>query len=319
MTAILNVLDKSGVGPLASLFALAGYKDPVIAASVDSVGTKLRLAILAGKYRGVGIDIVNHCVNDVLTSGARPLFFLDYIGSSKLSDTAKLELIEGMVEACSEAGCVLIGGETADMPDIYAAGDFDLVGFLIGACERGQVIDASRVAAGDVLIGLPSDGLHTNGYTLVRRIFRIGVGGTAAADRRILDRHYGELGETLVEALLRPHRSYLADIVPMLLGVKAMAHITGGGIAGNLARVIREGLSARVDTTSWETPPLFQFIARQGRVDAAEMFRVFNMGIGMIVVVSPEKADELLGALPGAVRVGSVEAGEPRVRLDPEP
>ncbi|MPZ24013.1 MAG: phosphoribosylformylglycinamidine cyclo-ligase [Dehalococcoidia bacterium] len=299
----------AGVGPFASLFSLAGYGDPVVAASVDSVGTKLRLAIICERYAGVGHDIVNHCVNDVLTSGARPLFFLDYIGSSDLSDGAKLELIEGMVEACREAGCALVGGETADMPDIYAPGDFDLVGFMVGACERPAVLDASSVEAGDVLLALPSNGLHTNGYSLVRRIFAIGTGGDASEDRRRLEATDPDLGETLADALLRPHRSYLHEIEPLLPRLKAMAHITGGGIEGNLARVIPAGRSAVVTKGTWPPLAVFDRIAAVGGIEEDEMYRVFNMGLGMILVAAAGQAESIMRELPEALPVGHVEDG----------
>lgn len=312
-----NIL--AGIGPFASLFRLAGYRDPVVAASVDSVGTKLRLAIITERYRGVGFDIVNHCVNDVLTSGARPIFFLDYIGSSELPEAAKYELVEGMVEACAAAGCVLIGGETADMPDIYAAGDFDLVGFMIGAAERSEVIDPRAVSAGDVLVGLPAEGLHTNGYTLVRRVFDIGSGGDILKDREVLERYYDELRETLGDALLRPHASYLAQVEAARPALKAIAHITGGGIAGNLGRVIPEGLQARVECGSWASPRIFHLIAEVGEIASDEMYRVFNMGLGMVFVVAAGDVAHVRTEIPEAIVVGQVRRGEPRVVLDEAP
>jgi phosphoribosylformylglycinamidine cyclo-ligase len=305
----------AGVGPFASLFQLAGYRDPVVAASIDSVGTKLRLAIILDRYDTVGVDIVNHCVNDVLTSGARPLFFLDYIGSSELADQHKLELVEGMAKACEEAGCVLIGGETADMPGIYSAGDFDLVGVLIGACERDQVLGRDLVSEGDVLIGLPSNGLHTNGYSLVRRVFEIGLQGNAEADRELLNQTHEELGETLGEALLKPHRSYLAEIDHVLGDLKAIAHVTGGGIEGNLGRIIPEGLTGAVRAGSWPVPPIFDLISRQG-IDRDEMYRVFNMGLGLILVVDPGRADEVLGRVSDATVVGEVRHGDSKTILE---
>jgi phosphoribosylformylglycinamidine cyclo-ligase len=306
----------AGVGPFASLFRLAGYRDPVIAASIDSVGTKLKLAVIMGRFEGIGVDIVNHCVNDVLTSGATPLFFLDYIGSSELSDETKLELIEGMTEACRAADCVLIGGETADMPGIYSPGDFDLVGVLVGACERDRVLGREKVAAGDVLIGLPSNGLHTNGYSLVRRAFEIGLEGNPASDREVLERSYEELGETLGDALLRPHRSYLDEVEPLLGDINAIAHITGGGIEGNLARVMPDGLSGVVRVGEWKVPPLFELIGRGG-IESDEMYRVFNMGLGMILLVPADKADVVLGHIEDAVVVGEVRQGEEKTRLEP--
>jgi phosphoribosylformylglycinamidine cyclo-ligase len=308
-----NVL--AGVGPFASLFSLAGYRDPVIGASVDSVGTKLRLAVLLERYEGVGIDIVNHCVNDVLTSGAQPLFFLDYIGSSELGESAKLELIRGMTRACDDANCVLIGGETADMPDIYAPGDFDLVGILIGACERSDLLDPSSIGEGDVLLGLPSNGLHTNGYSLVRRVFNVGCGGPVHDEQRRLQQVYTELGESLGEALLRPHRSYLAELKPVLNRLKALAHITGGGIAGNVARIVPKGLSGVIAKGSWPVLPVFDLIARTGKISNEEMYRVFNMGLGMVLVAAPRDAEALSRDLPEALRIGQVVSGQIRVEL----
>ncbi|HET9476481.1 MAG TPA: phosphoribosylformylglycinamidine cyclo-ligase, partial [Dehalococcoidia bacterium] len=204
------------VGPFAGLFRLGQYRDPVLVASTDSVGTKVKLAALAGRYEGTGHDLVNHCVNDTLTSGAHPLFFLDYIGNSGLTDNAKAALVKGCVDACAAVGAALLGGETADMPGTYREGDFDLVGFVLGVVERDAVIDGSAIREGDVLIGLPSDGLHTNGYSLVRRIFQIGLDEDASAERSRLDHHYPELGETLADALLRPHRCYYNDLKPLL-------------------------------------------------------------------------------------------------------
>jgi phosphoribosylformylglycinamidine cyclo-ligase len=305
----------AGVGPFASLFHLAGYRDPVIAASVDSVGTKLRLAIIMSRFEGIGADIVNHCVNDVLTSGAAPLFFLDYIGSSDLSDQAKLEIVAGVAKACGDSGCVLIGGETADMPDIYSAGDFDLVGVLVGACERDEVLGPHRVRDGDLLIGIPSNGLHTNGYSLVRRAFGVGLDGDAAAGRRALERHYDELGETLADALLRPHRSYLSEVQSLVKDLHAIAHITGGGIEGNLERVIPDGLSAAVRVGAWPSPPIFQLIESTG-IDHEEMYRVFNMGLGIVLVIPPEKADDALRQVTDAVIVGEVRRGEQKTSLE---
>ena len=267
------------------------------------------------RFDRIGVDIVNHCVNDVLTSGAAPLFFLDYIGSSELGDATKLELIAGMTDACRVAGCVLIGGETADMPGIYSAGDFDLVGVLVGACERDRVVGREKVAAGDVLIGLPSNGLHTNGYSLVRRAFEIGLDGNPASDRRVLERSYEELGETLGEALLRPHRSYLGEVEPLLGDLNAIAHITGGGIEGNLARVVPDGLTGVVRIGAWKVPPLFDLIGR-GSIDDDEMYRVFNMGLGMILLVPAEKADRVLGHIEDAVVVGEIRKGETKTLLE---
>ena len=232
------------VGPFAGLFKLGSYREPVLVASTDSVGTKVKLAGLLGRYDSVGHDLVNHCVNDILTSGAEPLFFLDYIGNCGLSDDAKADLVRGCVEACRAAGCSLLGGETADMPGTYQDGDFDLVGFIVGVVERDAIIDGSAIREGDVLLGLPSSGLHTNGYSLVRKLFRIGIDEDADAERARLNANYPGLEGTLGEALLVPHRCYLGDLRPVLGSLHGIAHITGGGIPGNVPRVLPAGLGA---------------------------------------------------------------------------
>jgi phosphoribosylformylglycinamidine cyclo-ligase len=298
------------IGPFAGLFALGGgYRDPVLVASTDSVGTKVKLAALAGRYDTVGHDLVNHCVNDILTSGALPLFFLDYIGNTGLTDDAKADLVRGCVEACREAGCALLGGETADMPGTYRDGDFDLVGFVVGVVERDSVIDGSAISAGDVLLALPSDGLHTNGYSLVRRIFRIGIDEDPAAERGRFDKNYPGLEGTLGDALLKPHRSYLAGLRPVLPRLHGIAHITGGGIPGNLPRILPDGLGAAIDRAAWHVPAIFRIIQEAGGIDEEEMFRVFNMGLGVIVAVSRDDADAVLAALPEATAVGEVIEG----------
>jgi len=304
-----------GVGPFAALFKLATYKDPVLAASTDGVGTKLRIAILMERYGTVGQDLVNHCVNDALTSGAHPLFFLDYIGSSQLPDETKLALIAGMAAACEAHGCALIGGETADMPDIYAPGDFDLVGFIVGAVEREHVIDGSKIAEGDALLALPSNGLHTNGYSLARRVFGIGLGDDADADRAALAEIRPPLEESLGEALLVTHPSYYHALKPALTRLHGIAHITGGGIVDNVPRVLPQGLAARFDTGTWPVPPIFELIQREGSVSGEDMYHTFNMGLGIVVAVASEEAGAIAAELPGAMRVGSVvrQEGERRV------
>jgi phosphoribosylformylglycinamidine cyclo-ligase len=295
-----------GVGPFAGLFRLAGFRDPVLAASTDGVGTKLRIAALMGRYDSVGQDLVNHCVNDILTSGARPLFFLDYIGSSDIPDERKLELIAGMTEACAAHECAFIGGETADMPDIYAPGDFDLVGFIVGAVEREQVIDGSKIAEGDVLLALPSSGLHTNGYSLVRRVFDIGAGGDAAADREKLMRVYPPLEEPLGDALLAVHRSYLRTLAPLLPRLHGIAHITGGGIIDNVPRTLPDGLAAQIDAGAWRVPPLFSLIRQHGALKDEEMYRTFNMGLGIVIVVAQDEAEAMARELPESMTIGRV-------------
>jgi phosphoribosylformylglycinamidine cyclo-ligase len=255
----------AGVGPFAGLYALPG--GGCLAASADGVGTKIKVAIAAGRHRGIGVDIVNHCVNDIATSGARPLFFLDYFATGKLDPDVFAQLVDGMASACREAGCALLGGETAEMPGMYALGDYDLAGFIVGMVESGAQREPVRV--GDVLLGLPSSGLHTNGYSLARKVFE------------------GErLDDAVTDMLLEPHRSYLADLGAITW--KAAAHITGGGILGNLPRCLPEGLGARLDTKAWEVPPIFELIRKRGRVADDEMWGTFNMGLGMIVVLDPK-------------------------------
>jgi phosphoribosylformylglycinamidine cyclo-ligase len=303
------------VGPFGGLFRLGSYRDPVLVASTDSVGTKMKLAVIQGRYEGLGHDLVNHCVNDVLTTGAEPLFFLDYIGGSGVTDEAKLALVAGVAAACREAGCALLGGETADMPGLYADGDFDLVGFVVGVVERDAVIDGSRIREGDVLLGLPSDGLHTNGYSLVRRLFDIGVGGDPDEERERLNRTYPPMLHrvTLGEALLAPHRCYYDELKPVLPLLKGIAHITGGGIPGNVPRVLPKGLGARIDKAVWEPQPIFRLIQERGSIAEEEMYRTFNMGIGIVLAVAPADADAVLSQLSsasGGLAVGEVVRGQ---------
>lgn len=306
------------IGPFAGLFALASkYRDPVLVASTDSVGTKVKLAALLGRYEGVGHDLVNHCVNDILTAGAEPLFFLDYIGNCGLSDDAKVELVRGVAGACRDAGCALLGGETADMPGTYAEGDFDLVGSIVGVVKRDGVIDGSRIEKGDLLLGLPSSGLHTNGYSLVRKIFNAGLGGDPDEERAVLNANYPGLEGTLGGALLEPHRSYLDDLRPLLhpspsalSRVRGIAHITGGGIPGNLPRILPAGLGARVNRASWRVPAIFRLIQERGGIDEEEMYRTFNMGLGLVLAVAAEDADAVLAHLSDAWVCGEVISGE---------
>jgi phosphoribosylaminoimidazole synthetase len=281
-------------------------KSPMLAASTDSVGTKVLIARMAGRYDTVGQDLVNHCVNDILTSGARPLFFLDYLACNGLALEQKKDIISGLALACAENGTVLIGGETADLPDVYAPGVFDIAGTIVGIVESGSPIDGSTIESGDVLIGLPSNGLHTNGYSLVRSLFELDSDVNSDGENQVkLATFYEELGGTLVEELLKAHRSYLPDVRPVLKHCKGIAHITGGGSAENIERVLPEGCGAIVDCTTWESPPIFQMIQGRG-VRTDEMYRVFNMGLGMVLVVAPDDADGILGAIDGAWRVGGV-------------
>jgi len=308
----------AGVGPFGGLFQLGAYRAPVLVSSTDSVGTKVRIAALLGRYDTIGVDLVNQNVNDIITAGAEPLFFLDYIASSTLTPDDKLALVEGVASACKEAGCALIGGETADMPDLYAAGDFDIVGFVVGAVERDAIIDGSTIRAGDVLLGLPSNGLHTNGFSLVRRAFGVGLGrpsdtGRTAQERARLERTYPELGRTLGEELLRTHRSYVREVFVVRDKVKGIAHITGGGLIENVPRMLPStgsgqgpGLGARIDRSAWEVPPIFRLIAREGNVAEDELWRTFNMGIGLVLAVDPAHVAAVRSALPEAIAVGEV-------------
>ena len=285
--------------------------DTLLVASTDSVGTKLKVAQAAGTYASIGVDIVNHCVNDILPTGAEPMFFLDYIGIAALNERVVTELVGGVAEACGEAGCALIGGETAELPGLYQGGDFDLVGFVVGSVRRDDFIGGPRAEDGDVLLGIPSSGLHTNGYSLVRDVFDV--------DRRPegLDEWVPALGAKLGDALLEPHRSYLPALRPVLGMIRGMAHITGGGIPGNLPRVLPKGLGAELSLESWEVPALFRLIQERGGVEENEMFRVFNMGVGMIVVSAPDAASEVMSRVPEAWELGRVveRPEEPRVEL----
>jgi phosphoribosylformylglycinamidine cyclo-ligase len=309
----------AGVGPFAGMFRLGAYRDPVLVSSTDSVGTKVKIAALLGRYDTIGIDLVNQSVNDVLTVGAEPLFFLDYIGASSLGEDEKVAIVEGVASACREAGCALIGGETATMPDVYAPGDFDLVGFVVGVVERDAIIDGSSIREGDVLLALPSSGLHTNGYSLVRRVFSAGVGGDPIEERARLEREYEELGSTLGEALLVPHRSYVPEMRRVIAKEKGMAHITGGGaLIENVPRMLPEGLAARLDRAAWDVPALFRLIQREGGIAEDEMYRTFNMGIGLVFAVDASDAAAVRAELPDAIVVGEVikQIGEERTILE---
>ena len=297
------------MGFFGGLFEFKGYQQPVLVSSVDGVGTKLKLALALGKHDTVGIDIVNHCVNDILTCGAEPLFFLDYIAASKLQPEQVGDVAKGLALACREVGCALIGGETAEMPGLYTGEDYDLVGFIIGVVEKTRIIQGKKIAAGDIIMGLPSSGLHTNGYSLVRKIF----GETKSA----LNTPYPELGRTLGEVLMEPHRSYYNQLKPLLPLIKGLAHITGGGLIGNVPRVLPDGLTARFDSQAWSVPPIFNLIQERGNVDRDEMYQVFNMGIGMVVICSPDNVDHFTRALPEARVIGDViKQKEARVIID---
>jgi phosphoribosylformylglycinamidine cyclo-ligase len=302
----------SGVGPFGGLFALGNkYRDPVLVASTDSVGTKVKIAALAGRYEGLGHDVVNQSVNDALTTGAEPLFFLDYIANSDLTPDQKVELVAGIAAACEAAGCALLGGETADMPDIYRPGDFDLAGFVVSVVERDAIVDGSSIVPGDLLFGLPSNGLHTNGYSLARPALGIAMDPSRAAeDRERLLRFEPDLGESLADALLKPHTLYVPMVKPALPLIKGMSHNTGGGLEENLPRMLPNGLGARIEKAAWPVPPIFPFIQRAGGIEEEEMYRVFNMGLGFVFAVAPDAAGRAQSLVPRALRVGEVVTGE---------
>jgi phosphoribosylformylglycinamidine cyclo-ligase len=310
----------SDLGSFGGLFHLGarGYRDPVLVSSADGVGTKLRVAFMTGVHGTIGVDLVNHCVNDILVQGAQPLFFFDYLATGRLNPDVAVQIVDGLARACRENGCALLGGETAEMPGFYADGEYDVAGFIVGAVERDRLIDGRTIAAGDVLIGIPSSGLHTNGYSLARSIVfdTLGLG--------VRD-HVADLGTTVGEALLAPHRSYLPVVRPLLESglIKGMAHITGGGITDNLPRILPAGVEAVIRQGSWEVPPVFQWLERAGGVPRQDMLRTFNMGIGLILVVAASNAGLVLSELAAAGEtrartVGSVApaGGEPRVRYE---
>ena len=305
----------SDIGSFGGLFRLDRdrYEEPVLVSSADGVGTKLKVAFMTGRHGTVGADLVNHCVNDILVQGAEPLFFLDYLATGRLDPVVAAEVVGGIAGACRENGCALLGGETAEMPGFYADGEYDIAGFIVGIVERSRVIDGRSIVPGDVLIGLPSAGLHTNGYSLARQVLFETTGWTA-------DTVVPELGATLGDALLAPHRSYLPLVRPLLprQTLKGLAHITGGGITENLPRVLPEGCSAEIDLSAWRVPALFQLLQRRGQIPRDEMFRAFNMGIGLVLVCAPGETERIINTLarngePQAVRIGFVVSGSREV------
>lgn len=283
-----------GVGPFAGLYELPGGAG-FLAASADGVGTKIKVAIACGRHRGIGHDLVNHCVNDIATAGARPLFLLDYYAAGKLDGAVYEQVVSGLTDACRANGCALLGGETAEMPGVYALGDYDLAGFVVGIVDPGQ--EREQVRAGDLLVGLPSSGLHTNGYSLVRKVF----------EDVPLDHVFGDLHRSLGEELLEPHRSYLHEL--RTLPWKAAAHITGGGLPDNLPRALPAGCAAELDRSAWEPQEIFRLVARLGGVDEDEMFGTFNMGLGMVLVTA-----QPIDGFPVVGRVVD-QRGGPRVTL----
>lgn len=300
--------DLGGFGGFFDLKA-AGFKDPLLVAANDGVGTKLKLAIDSGRHDGVGIDLVAMCVNDLIVQGAEPLFFLDYYATGKLDNAVATAVVAGIAEGCKQAGCALIGGETAEMPGMYAQGDYDLAGFCVGAVERDQVLTADKVAAGDIVLGLASSGVHSNGFSLVRRL---------AADKgwkmdrpAIFDQNV-----ILIDALMAPTRIYVKSLLPLVRtgNVHAMAHITGGGLLENIPRILPDGLHAHVDADAWQQPRLMAFLQAQGHIEPEEMARTFNCGIGMAVVVPEAEVASVTAALEDAGetvhRIGHIAAGE---------
>ncbi len=303
----------SEIGSFGGLFRLGDgwFDDPVLVASADGVGTKLKVAFMAGRHDTVGEDLVNHCVNDILVQGARPLFFLDYLATGRLSPDVAEQVVTGIARGCRANGCALLGGETAEMPGFYAEGEYDLAGFIVGGVDRAAVIDGRALAPGDVLVGLRSTGLHTNGYSLARRIVFEQLG------LRVESLVPGLGGVTVGDALLAVHRSYLKPVEPLLAErglVLGLAHITGGGITDNLPRIFPAGVGARIDRRAWEVPPLFRFLWEAGRVPAEDMYRSFNMGIGLIVACRPADADRVVAMLASQGEdprvIGEMVAGE---------
>jgi phosphoribosylformylglycinamidine cyclo-ligase len=308
-----------GLGGFGGLFDLkaAGFRDPVLVASTDGVGTKLKIAQATGRHDTIGIDLVAMCVNDIVVQGAEPLFFLDYFATGKLDVAAAADIVKGVAQGCREAGCALIGGETAEMPGLYSGADYDLAGFAVGAAERGALLTGAAVAAGDVVLGLASSGVHSNGYSLVRHVVA-GAGLDYGAPAPFA------AGERLGDALLSPTRIYVKSCLAAIRagGVKALAHITGGGLVDNIPRVVPDGLGVRLDAGAWTVPPVFRWLAVAGAIGPAEMARTFNCGVGMVAIVAAADADTLARLLAdhgeSVARIGAVvarAAGAPEVEI----
>jgi phosphoribosylformylglycinamidine cyclo-ligase len=298
------------IGGFGGLFQanFRGMKEPVLVSSIDGVGTKLKIAIALGRHSSVAQDLVNHCINDIAATGARPLFFLDYIGAERLDPPVFDQLISGFTKACKEGGCALIGGETAQLPGLYHTGEYDLAGCIVGLVDRTQILDGSRIVPSDLVIGLPSSGLHTNGYSLARRVL---------LDKMRFDllKKVDGLSKPLGDELLRVHRNYQPLMAAIPPGrIKAAAHITGGGLVDNLPRILPPIYDALIDTTSWKVPPIFRLIQRGGDISREEMYQVFNMGIGMALVVSKLHAPEILVHTKGKV-IGQITPGSGKVLL----
>jgi phosphoribosylformylglycinamidine cyclo-ligase len=305
-----NGRTLSDIGSFGGMFdgAFPNLAEPVLVASADGVGTKLKIAFATGIHNTVGADLVNHCVNDILVQGARPLFFLDYIATGKLSADVVAQAIEGITNGCKANGCVLLGGETAEMPGFYAEGEYDIAGFIVGVVDKKKVIDGKTISEGDALLGLPSVGLHTNGYSLARKLF-FEVAGYEPHTQ------VSELGMTAGEALLQPHVSYLRELEGLLDHgvIKGLAHITGGGLIDNIPRILPEGLSVEIKKGSWPVLPMFELMQRIGNVTEREMYRTFNMGVGMVIVCAVEDAQQIKQHIEGqhtkCYEIGRVIAG----------
>ena len=304
----------SEVGNFGGLFALGEYEKPVLVSSTDSVGTKLKVAFMTGRHDTVGFDIVAHCGNDILVQGAEPLFFLDYIGTSKLHPEVIEQIVSGVAAGCREIGCALIGGEIAELPELYTMGEYDLAGTIVGVVEESQLITGSRIAPGDVLVGLGSLGLHTNGFSLARRIVFEVCGYE-------VDRYIPELGTTIGSELLAYHKSYVKSVLALRerCDIKGIAHITGGGLSDNIIRILPLNCCAEVRKGTWEIPPVFPFLQEKGGVDEAEMYHVFNMGVGMVVVLPPSQIDTAIASLrelgESPSLIGEIIHGEKCVRI----
>lgn len=305
-----NERTLTEIGSFGGMFSAAfpQMSEPILVASADGVGTKLKIAFDTGIHNTVGQDLVNHCVNDILVQGARPLFFLDYFATGKVEPDVTASVVEGMAIACKENGCVLLGGETAEMPSMYADGEYDLAGFIVGVVDKSKVIDGKNISAGDVVLALPSNGLQTNGYSLARKLF-FEVGGYK------VDSHIEELGETIGEALLKTHQSFLKPLDNLLDSgkIKGLAHITGGGLLENIPRILPENVSVELKRGTWHELPIFGLMQKLGNVEDKEMFRTFNMGVGMIVVCSQEDKEFLLENLENCVEIGKVIDGNKQV------
>jgi phosphoribosylformylglycinamidine cyclo-ligase len=307
-----NERTLTEIGSFGGMFSAAfpDMREPVLVASADGVGTKLKLAFETGIHNTVGADLVNHCVNDILVQGARPLFFLDYFATGKLEPDVTASVVEGMARACKENGCVLLGGETAEMPDFYPEGEYDLAGFIVGIVDKSKVIDGRSIEHGDVVLGLPSTGLQTNGYSLARKLF-FEVGGYK------VDSYIDELGATVGEALLATHSSFLPQLGPLLdTGkIKGLAHITGGGFLENIPRILPEGVSVEIIRGSWTEPPVFGLMQKLGNVSETEMFRTFNMGIGMGLICSQFDAEAIAHQIGTGFDIGRVVKGDRIVKI----